>query len=206
MPKQKSAISATKIGALHKTSAGARQGTVAGGSATSGGGRNPKSEIEFTSGSVEETQAFGERLGRTLRPGDIVALYGELGSGKTTLIQGIAQGLGRNPETIKSPTFVLMREYPGEVPLVHIDGYRLEGPPAVAWLEVELIFSPQKITMIEWAERFAGLLPDERFEVHLEHVSTNRRRIHLIGQGARGQETISKVEASCLPEITGPTG
>ena len=193
MSKQKSAISATKIG----------------GSATSGGGHNPQSEIELTSGSVEETQAFGERLGRALRPGDVVALYGELGSGKTTLIQGIAQGLDRNPETIKSPTFVLMREYPpgptragagGEVPLVHIDGYRLEGPPAVASLDIELIFSPHKITMIEWAERFAGLLPDERLEVHLEHVSTNRRRIRLIFSDPRFRELIS-AGASARPHV-----
>ena len=108
--------------------------TDRGGPANPVGGQNPKSEaaLEFTSGSVEETQAFGERLGRVLQPGDVVALYGELGSGKTTLIQGMARGLGRDPDSIKSPTFVLMREYPGEIPLVHVDGYRLEGPPAVA--------------------------------------------------------------------------
>src|SRR3989338_8282276 len=88
---------------------------------------NPKSEIqnlkskaafEVLTGSVEETQALVERLGALLKPGDVVAFHGELGSGKTTLIQGIARGLGRDPSTIKSPTFVIMREYPGEVPLV----------------------------------------------------------------------------------------
>src|SRR3990167_3938844 len=82
---------------------------------------------ELVSGSVEETQAVGERLGRWLRAGDVVALRGELGSGKTTLVQGIARGLEREPGSIKSPTFVLMREYPGEVPLIHVDGYRLSG-------------------------------------------------------------------------------
>ena len=144
----------------------------------------------FLSGSVEETQAFGERLGRLLRAGDVVTLEGELGSGKTTLIQGIAQGLGRDPGTIKSPTFVLVREYPGEIPLVHVDGYRLDGPPAAAWLDVDLIFSPQKITLIEWAERFAGLLPEHHLAIRLSHVSANRRRAQLVPFGERAAELV----------------
>ena len=157
--------------------------------------------LELTTASVEETQALGERIGRVLRPGDVVALYGELGSGKTTLIQGLARGLGRDPETIKSPTFVLMREYAGEVPLVHIDGYRLEGAPAVAWLDIELIFSPEKITVIEWAERFEGLLPEQHLQVRLAHVSTNRRRISLVPVGARAAAIVTQLNeaASAAP-------
>ena len=142
--------------------------------------------MEWISGSVEETQAFGERLGRRLQPGDVLALCGALGSGKTTLIQGIARGLGRHPDTIKSPTFVLMREYPGAVPLVHIDGYRLEGAAAAAWLDLDLIFSPLKITLIEWAERFADVLPEQRLELQLARVSANRRRCRLVPHGVRG--------------------
>ena len=168
---------------------------------------NPKSKIqnlksqrtlEFASGSVDETQAFGERLGRVLRAGDVVALHGALGSGKTTLIQGIARGLGRDPNAIKSPTFVLMREYPGEVPIMHIDGYRLEGAPAVAWLDLDLVFSPGKITLIEWAERFGALLPEARLELHLEHVSTNRRRMLLVPFGERAEEIVSQMQPSVI--------
>ena len=151
--------------------------------------------FEFTSGSVEETRAFGERLGRLLRPGDVVALDGELGSGKTTLIQGIAQGLGRDPAMVKSPTFVLVREYPGEIPLVHVDGYRLEGPPAAASLDVELLFAPHQITLIEWAERFAELLPDERLAIRLSHVSANRRRLALAPAGERAAAIIRQLQA-----------
>lgn len=182
MPNPKSKISATDRG----------------GSANPVGGQNQKSApVEFASGSVEETQALGERLGRLLQAGDVVALYGELGSGKTTLMQGIAKGLGRQPQTIKSPTFVLMREYPpgpsstvaegtgGAIPLIHLDGYRLQGTSAAAWLDVELLFSPRKITVIEWAERFGNLLPPEHLAVHLEHVSANRRRIRASAHGAR---------------------
>jgi len=159
------------------------------------GGQNQKSSVvlELVTGSVEETQALGERLGRLLQAGDVVALRGELGSGKTTLIQGIARGLGRDPASVKSPTFVLMREYPGEVPLVHVDGYRLEGALDASWLDPELIFSPHKITVIEWAERFTNLLPEEIVDVQLAHVSTNRRRLVLSAVGARGQDLLAQL-------------
>ena len=158
--------------------------------------------LEIVTSSVEETQAFGERLGRVLHAGDVIALHGELGSGKTTLIQGIARGLGRDPEAIKSPTFVLMREYPGATPIVHIDGYRLEGAPSAAWLDVELMFSPQKITVIEWAERFEGLLPEVYLQVRLRHVSTNRRRIALEPHGTRAEEIVKAVEAAAPSQST----
>ena len=164
----------------------------------------PETTAEFVSGSVEETQAFGERLGRALRAGDVIALHGELGSGKTTLIQGIARGLGRDPRTVKSPTFVLMREYPGETPMVHIDGYRLEGAPAAAWLDAELMFSSQKITVIEWAERFEGLLPDDRLELQLAHVSANRRRISVSGTGQRSKAVVDGLESRFSSTVHGP--
>ena len=141
--------------------------------------RQASDTFELTSSSPEETQALGERVGRLLRPGDVVALSGELGSGKTTLIQGMAKGLGLEPDVVKSPTFVLMREYAGPIPLIHVDGYRLEGAPAAAWLDLDLLLSPRKVTVIEWAERFEGLLPPQALDVQLEHVSTNRRRIRI---------------------------
>lgn len=163
-----------------------------------GKNRSVPNGLAVTTNSVEETQAIGEQLGRALRPGDVVALRGELGSGKTTLIQGIARGLGREPETVKSPTFVLLREHPGDVPLIHIDGYRLEGPPAVSWLDVDLIFSPHKITLIEWAERFAGLLPDDVLNIQLTHVSTNRRRLALHSTGPRSQAMLAALQSTTV--------
>ena len=152
-----------------------------------------KSAIDLTTHSIEDTQALGEQLGRLLNAGDVVAFSGELGSGKTTFIQGLARGLGRDSGTIKSPTFVLMREYPGATPLVHIDGYRLEGAAAVSWLDMDLLFSPRKITVIEWADRFVGLLPSEYVEVRLSHVSTNRRRVQIVPVGAHAQEIVTQL-------------
>lgn len=150
--------------------------------------------FELVSHSFEDTQAVGEQLGRLLKAGDVVAFYGELGSGKTTMIQGIARGLGREQETLKSPTFVLMREYVGDPGLVHIDGYRLEGASAVAWLDVDLMFSPHKVTLIEWAERFEGLLPEGYIEVRLNHVSTNRRRITVVAHGSRATHIVTALK------------
>ena len=161
--------------------------------------------IEFTSGSVEETQTFGERLGRALQPGDVVALYGELGSGKTTLMQGLARGAGADPDRVKSPTFVLQREYAGPVPLIHLDGYRLAGPQEAERLDLEQLFAPHKITVIEWAERFDALLPESVIEVRLSHVSANRRRIAARARGAHGEAMLAQLrQTPASPESAQP--
>ena len=157
----------------------------------------------YTSGYVEQTQSLGEQIGRLLQAGDVVAFYGDLGSGKTTMIQGLAKGLGFDPDRIKSPTFVLMREYPGSVPLIHIDGYRLEGPAMVSWLDVEQVFSPSKITVIEWAERFESLLPESTLVVRMEHVGSRQRRIRLEPATERAKELIAKLP-DALPEPPKP--
>jgi tRNA threonylcarbamoyladenosine biosynthesis protein TsaE len=156
--------------------------------------RKSNQAFEVVTASVEETQAVGQRLGRLLRGGDVVALHGELGSGKTTFIQGIAQGAGQSADAVKSPTFVLQREYPGRVPLIHIDGYRLEGAQQAAWLDTDLMFSGRKATLIEWAERFEGLLPDDHLEVRLDHVSTNRRRITVRATGLRSRQLLEQLQ------------
>ena len=172
--------------------------------------KSPKSAppalmLETLSGSAQATQLFGERIGRALRPGDVVALYGELGTGKTTFVQGIARGQGRDQASIKSPTFVLVREYPGETMLVHVDGYRLDGPPSAAWLDLDLIFSPRRVTLIEWAERFDGLLPERRLVVRLEHVSANRRRVRIEAIGAWPPEQVSELRTALEPPDTTET-
>ena len=161
--------------------------------------------IEIVTSSVEETQAFGEQLGKLLEAGDSVALQGELGTGKTTLIQGITKGLGVTGVAVKSPTFVLVREYPGRVPVVHIDAYRLEGAPAAAWLDVDLLLGPEKVTLIEWAERVETLLPADHLRLELQHVSSNRRRIQVVPRGERAAKIAAalpraQADAASAPE------
>jgi tRNA threonylcarbamoyladenosine biosynthesis protein TsaE len=144
--------------------------------------------LDFVTKSPEETQRLGEALGGLLRPGDVLALTGELGAGKTTFIQGLAKGLGVNPEEVRSPTFILLREYPGRVPLIHIDAYRLEDAPSAVWLDVEWLFSPRKVTAIEWAEHVADCLPEDYLELRLSHKSTQQRQLRVIAHGPRSRE------------------
>jgi tRNA threonylcarbamoyladenosine biosynthesis protein TsaE len=154
---------------------------------------------EVTTRSPEETQALGRRLGEALAPGMVVALIGELGSGKTTLIQGIAAGLGVDPSTVKSPTFVLLREYKGRVPVVHIDGYRLEGDAAMLWLDLDWVFSREKVTLIEWADRCAGCLPADHVEIRLAHKTATQRLLSFRPHGPASTAGLAGVRAVELP-------
>ena len=115
-------------------------------------------------------------MGRLLRAGDVVALVGELGSGKTTLTQGIAQGLGIDASTVKSPSFVLMKEYrTGRAPLYHIDLYRLEGFTDIQRMGYEDYLGGDGVAVVEWAERLQTILPGEHLRVDLEHVNPSTR-------------------------------
>lgn len=149
--------------------------------------------FEVVSKSAEETQALGERLGAALSPGDVVGLIGKLGSGKTTFVQGTAKGLGVDPTIVKSPTFVLMREYPGRVPVIHVDGYRLDDAASVEWLDVDWIFSPKKVSLIEWADRCQGALPEDYLELRFELRSANQREIRTISHGPRSEHLVKAV-------------
>ncbi len=121
--------------------------------------------------------ALGERLGRLLRPGDVVALFGDLGAGKTVLTKGIAKGLGLATD-VHSPTFTLIHEHAGETPLYHIDLYRLEGPE-VEWIGVEEYLEREGVTVVEWADRMRSMLPDERLDITLRMTGDTRREITL---------------------------
>jgi len=114
-----------------------------------------------------ETAAWGEALGRRLRPGDVIALVGDLGAGKTTLTQALARGMGI-AEPVTSPTFTLIQEYPGRVPMFHVDPYRLESPEEMADLGFDEYFARNGVMVVEWADRVAVLLPPERLTLRLE--------------------------------------
>lgn len=142
--------------------------------------------LEVKSDSPEATRAIGEKLGRLLEAGDAVALYGDLGAGKTCFAQGVARGLGV-VSNVTSPTFVLVREYAGRLPLYHFDAYRLNVPGDLAELGSEEYFSGLGVSIIEWAERVAAALPEDRLEVELLRVygEENTRLIRFSGTGKR---------------------
>jgi len=116
--------------------------------------------------SSEETRKWGESLGKRLFPGDVVALIGELGAGKTVLAQGILKGLGVT-EPVQSPSFIMIREYNGHVPVVHIDLYRLRGSEDFEALGFEEYLDGHNIVVIEWADKILDILPNHCYQIHL---------------------------------------
>jgi tRNA threonylcarbamoyladenosine biosynthesis protein TsaE len=134
--------------------------------------------IQVESNSAEETQALASRLARLAEAGDLLCLWGELGAGKTVFAKGFGAGLGV-AATITSPSFVLMAEYAGRLPLFHLDLYRLGGDADV--LQGGLLDERQAagVTLIEWPERLGSLLPVERLDVRIAISGTEQRVISL---------------------------
>ena len=148
----------------------------------------PMLERHLRTSSEAETEALGERLAARLRVGDVVALYGDLGAGKTTFVRGLARGLG-SEDPVSSPTFVLMHVYEGRLPLYHFDAWRLSGPEDLAAVGAEEYLEGDGVAVVEWSERAEGLFPSQRLEVHLERGDEpEERRVRLVGRGARGME------------------
>jgi tRNA threonylcarbamoyladenosine biosynthesis protein TsaE len=126
--------------------------------------------------SRQHTDRLGQAIGRVLRGGESIALFGPLGAGKTTLVRGIAQGLGASPATVTSPTFVVIHEYDqGRLPLAHMDLY----------------FSGQTVTVIEWADKGLAALPQDRIEIILNHRALRSRTIQLRATGPTSNEIIA---------------
>ena len=130
--------------------------------------------------SPEETQALGEEIGSKLVCGDIVAITGELGAGKTCLAQGLGWGIGVDPKVyMTSPSFTLVKEYRGRIPVYHIDLFRLKSIKEAYDLPIEDYFFGKHVTIIEWADKIESLLPPEHIRIDIEIVSENERRIRI---------------------------
>jgi tRNA threonylcarbamoyladenosine biosynthesis protein TsaE len=147
--------------------------------------------LKLISDSREQTLEVGRLIGTVLERGDIVALIGELGSGKTCLTQGMAKGLGVEENVpVVSPTFTLINEYPGKIPLIHLDVYRLSGPRDLEDMGYEEYFEGGGIIVIEWAEKIRDILPAKTLFVSMRYIDENTREMILEGPG----EKIRKLE------------
>lgn len=147
--------------------------------------------------SAQETINFGERLGKQLTGGDALALTGDLGAGKTVLTCGIALGLGIPMDQVSSPTFTLIQEYSGTIPLIHVDLYRLEGPSDISTLGLEEYFTPHTIVLIEWAERFPQILPADHITIFLEYgEAEDTRLLTLSGSGPRSSRIVANLQGN----------
>jgi len=136
------------------------------------------SATELVSTSPEETEAAGERLGARLGAGDVVALVGELGAGKTCFIQGLVRGLGVTTRAT-SPTFVLINQYRGRVPVYHVDAYRTESLAELLDIGLPELFAGAGVTVVEWADKLLPLLPPGTIEVTIAGVGDEPRQITI---------------------------
>lgn len=150
-------------------------------------------KVELTTHSPEQTQQFGTHLGKIAQPGDVILLVGKLGAGKTCLTQGIAWGLGIDEYAV-SPSFVLVRELHGRLPLYHVDFYRLENLEEIAELGLDEYFYGQGISVVEWAEKALDLLPPENLLIEMEYVSDNERRLKIKASGKRYHEMMAQLK------------
>jgi tRNA threonylcarbamoyladenosine biosynthesis protein TsaE len=142
--------------------------------------------LVLASSSPESTRHFGRATATVCRPGDVVALIGDVGAGKTTYAQGIGEGLGVGPQ-VTSSTFVLVSQYRGdELDLYHIDLYRLDSPEEVRSLDLDEYLYGEGVTVLEWADKFPSILPDEYLRVSIDYSGHERRTIRVVGIGQRG--------------------
>jgi tRNA threonylcarbamoyladenosine biosynthesis protein TsaE len=131
----------------------------------------------FISNSPQETESFGRQFAGSLQPGDVLALTGELGSGKTQFVKGLCAALGCEA-TVTSPTFTLIHEYSGgRVPIYHFDFFRIEDPPAAERLGLDEYFFGDGLSVVEWADRFRDLIPENARWLAFETKSETQRAI-----------------------------
>jgi len=150
--------------------------------------------IDLVSHSSLHTERLGERLGALARTGDVFALWGELGAGKTVLVRGLARGMGlRGP--VSSPTFVLVNEYDGATPLYHVDFYRLD-PTQLGNVGWEEYLDAEGVVVIEWPDRAGPSLPEERLDVRIEHVAESKRAIRLEAHGPRAEDMLGAIASA----------
>ena len=151
--------------------------------------------------SARRTMNLGTSLGRLLQGGEIIGLKGELGAGKTCFVRGVTQGLDVRAETwIRSPTFTLINEYQGRVPIYHIDLYRVSEPGQADGLNLREYLYSEGVSLIEWFEYLADTEVDEYLEVLFAHVSENQRKIHFIAHGEQYDRIIEKLRSKSLQE------
>jgi tRNA threonylcarbamoyladenosine biosynthesis protein TsaE len=150
--------------------------------------------LELISHKPSETHRFGTSIGKLAMPGDILLLVGKLGTGKTCLTQGIARGLGIE-EYIPSPSFVLIRQFYGRLPLYHIDLYRLDLPQEIADLGLDDYLYGKGICVIEWAEKGLSLMPPEYMLIKIDYLGDTERSLKLEAYGKRYIEMLDKLKA-----------
>ncbi|MSQ12085.1 MAG: tRNA (adenosine(37)-N6)-threonylcarbamoyltransferase complex ATPase subunit type 1 TsaE [Dehalococcoidia bacterium] len=159
--------------------------------------------LEVASHSPQETHRIGRALGENAQAGDVILLIGDLGTGKTTLTQGIAAGLGITTP-VRSPTFVLVTQHQGRLTLYHADLYRVDRPLEALELGLEDYFQDSGVCVIEWAEKAPEAFPDQHLTVHLAHTGEETRGLVFESHGHRYEQMLSALAAELRPIPGGP--
>ena len=152
----------------------------------------PNVDLDSISHSLDQTRRIGARLAPLLAPGDVILLEGLFGVGKTSLVQGLARGLSVGSNYVTSPTFTLINEYEGRLPLYHVDLYRLDTPDQVAALGLLEYLYGDGVTVIEWPALAEPLLPAERLIIYLSHMTDSKRALRFHADGARYLDLIQQ--------------
>ena len=150
----------------------------------------------FDAANESATAAFGAAIAEILPPGTTVALCGTLGAGKTRLVQAIAEAVGVERRGVVSPTFVLVQEHHGRRDIYHIDAYRLRDEDEFLALGPEEFFESDALTLIEWADRVQGCLPNDRVEIHIEVTGAQSRRFEVAAIGPRYAEVVNQLASA----------
>jgi tRNA threonylcarbamoyladenosine biosynthesis protein TsaE len=143
--------------------------------------------------SRSQTECLGQVIGSSLSGGEVLALIGPLGAGKTAMVRGIAAGLHVPPESVSSPTFVLAHEYHGRLPLVHVDLYRLHTVEEAESIGLGDYLTGSTVVAIEWADRFPEWLPADRLEIQLTHRSPTTRGSLVTAQGPQSSRLLTRI-------------
>lgn len=154
--------------------------------------------LRLWSADEQTTKAIGAAVAGLLEPGDVVGLAGDLGAGKTRLVQGAAAALGVE-DPVLSPTFMLVREYDGDPPVHHVDAYRLSGPLELEDLGLEDVLSPDAVVFVEWADRVAAALPDSWLELVLHITDDDHREIEVRPHGPTWTARFKRLAAALGP-------
>jgi len=150
--------------------------------------------IELRTQGADQTLKLGQALGSMLKEGTVIALSGDLGAGKTVLAKGIAKGLGIQEEgEVTSPSFVLVNEYSGRIPIYHIDLYRLGDAGEVEGLGWEEFLGGPGVVVIEWAEKISSKLPRERIDIQIQWLGEEERKMTLGGKGKEARRVVEQL-------------
>jgi len=160
--------------------------------------------FELETHSPEQTEALGRLLAKQLRPGHSVALWGDLGTGKTCLVRGLASVIA-GAAAVHSPTFTLVNEYRGTTALYHLDLYRLRGAEDLADIGYDDIVGGEGIAVLEWADRAEGRLPTQRLEIHIRHGGGDRRLLRIEDHGILSSDFPRRLQ-QLLTEFSCRTG